>query len=125
MAVADTLTSAFFYEAAFNPPTNLEKIYTALSDPNLLVMQNIYDYLFEVSADNATATLRTIAVDEDHPVFLVCSAASTQHPKPIVHFLTGLYLLNNLIHPLHNSVPAWVDNPIEADLPATINFDPL
>ena len=62
-------------------------------------------------------------VGEDHLLFLVCSATSIQQPVSVIHFLTNIQILNNPIHPLHDSVLAWAGDLIEDDLPAIIYFD--
>ena len=42
----------------------------------------------------------------------------------MVHCLTSLQVLNNPIHPIHDSLIAWAGNLVEYKLPATIAFDP-
>ena len=92
-AAQDTFQYAFAAEAAIDHSDTLDKIYVAVTAPNIITMQDHYDSLASVLVDDA-ATLRTFGEDTDDHVFLVCTAASMHHPEPKIHFRTGLQVLN-------------------------------
>ena len=47
-----------------------------------------------------------------------------QNPKSNIYRLTGLKVMNNPNHTLHESILAWAGDLIEYSLPVIITFDP-
>ena len=55
--------------------------------------------------------------------FLVCTAASTQHPETRIHFLTGLQVLEDTSHPLRHVIITWNEDIVEAKITSAVAFN--